>query len=384
MRRDPDCTVENLQSREDAVNRRVGGLMSNRAKIGAVLAAVLAPCPLVGQNASTVKVDAFVDTYYAYDFNRPGDRTHPFATQPFRHNEFNINLAFVRGQVSADRVRGTMALATGTYMQSNYAAEPDLLQNVLEAWAGIRLGGNVWLDAGVFPSHIGFESAISTSNWTLSRSIMAEYSPYYESGARLTVPLSDKFTATGLVVNGWQNIHETNNSKSFAVQLQYRPTDRLLLNLSNYIGNETPDAEGQEDNESQLRVFHDVYAQLTLSEKFSAAAVVDHGTQQRAGADDATWWAAALLGRVTLTPEWLLGLRLEHYNDPDQVIIATGEPDGFVTTGGSVNLDYQPVTGVMWRNELRLFGSDAEIWPSRNGLKKSGGFLMSSIAITLQ
>jgi hypothetical protein len=111
---------------------------------------------------------------------------------------------------------------------------------------------------------------------------------------------------------------------------------------------------------------------------------VDHGTQEREGLDNATWWAAALLGRVALSPEWLLGLRLEHYNDPDQVIIATGEPEGFVTTAGSVNLDYQPATGVMWRNELRLFGSDAEIWPSRNGLKKSGGFLMSSVAITLQ
>jgi hypothetical protein len=358
--------------------------MKIRSIAVAALTAAVLPCALQAQNASALKFDAFVDTYYTFDFNRPSDRTRAYATQPYRHNEFNLNLAFVRAQYAGDRVRGNMALATGTYMQSNYAAEPEMLQNILEAWAGLRLGEKVWLDAGIFPSHIGFESAISSANWTLSRSMMAEYSPYYESGVRLTVPFSDKFTGTALVVNGWQNIHESNDAKSFAVQLQYRPSERVLLNYSNYVGDETPDAEGQTSAEAQLRVFHDVYAQLTLSDRFSAAAVFDFGTQQRDVADDATWWASALLGRATLSPEWLLGLRLEHYNDPDQAVIATGVADGFVTTAGSINLDYQASPSVMWRTELRVFGADAEVWPSRDGLKKSGGFLMSSIAITLQ
>ncbi|MBK8628485.1 MAG: outer membrane beta-barrel protein [Saprospiraceae bacterium] len=28
------------------------------------------------------------------------------------------------------------------------------------------------MDAGIFPSHIGFESAISADNWTLTRSLL--------------------------------------------------------------------------------------------------------------------------------------------------------------------------------------------------------------------
>jgi hypothetical protein len=348
-----------------------------------VLLTVVLPARVRAQDGA-FKIDAFVDTYYAFDFNRPLDRTRSYATQPARHNEFNLNLAFVRGQYAGDRVHGAFGIATGTYMESNYAAEPELLRNILEAWAGVRLGQSVWLDAGIFASHIGFESAISTQNWTLSRTLMAEYSPYYESGVRLTVPFSDRFTATAVVVNGWQNIHETNDAKSFGLQLQYRPSDRLLLNYSNYVGNETPDLEGQASDEAQLRLFHDVYAQFTASDRFSAAALFDFGTQQREGEDDATWWAAALLGRITLSPQWLVGLRLEHYDDPDQAIIATGVADGFVTTAGSVNLDWQPMSGVMWRTELRVFGSDSPVWPARDELKKRGGFLMSSIAITLQ
>jgi hypothetical protein len=345
------------------------------------VAALPLASPLAAQ--TTARVDAFADAYYAYDFTRPRGRARSYATQPYRHNEFNVNLAFVRGQYAGERVRGTAALATGTYMQSNYAAEPAILQHVLEAWAGIRLGEKAWLDAGIFPSHIGFESAISSNNWVLSRSLMAEYSPYYEAGAKLTLPFSDRFTATALVVNGWQNIQETNDAKSFGVQLQYKPSDRLLLNYSNYIGNEALANGDEVGNPTLIRFFHDAYAQLTVSDRLALAAIADVGTQERDGADDATWWAAALLGRVTLRPEWLLGLRVERYNDPDQVIVATGVDDGFVTTAGSINLDYQPTPQVMWRTELRVFGSDAAVWPGRNDLKDAGGFLMSSIALTL-
>ena len=36
---------------------------------------------------------------------------------------------------------------------------------------------NLWLDAGIFVSHIGLESANSRDNLTLTRSIMADNSP---------------------------------------------------------------------------------------------------------------------------------------------------------------------------------------------------------------
>ncbi len=35
------------------------------------------------------------------------------------------------------------------------------------------------------PSHIGFESAVGSDCWNLTRSILAENSPYFESGIKL-------------------------------------------------------------------------------------------------------------------------------------------------------------------------------------------------------
>lgn len=92
-----------------------------------------------------------------------------------------------------------------------------MLKHVYEAYAGFRPFAKAWLDLGIFGSHIGFESAISKDNRTLTRSIMADNSPYYESGARLTYEVDPKLTLTGLVLNGWQNIRETNQSKALGI-----------------------------------------------------------------------------------------------------------------------------------------------------------------------
>ncbi|RYY06351.1 MAG: porin, partial [Sphingobacteriaceae bacterium] len=149
-----------------------------------------------------------------------------------------------------DNFRGRLALHTGTYVESNYAAEPQLLKNIFEASAGFKLFDKVWIDAGIFPAHIGFESAISKDNWTYSRSLMADYSPYYEAGVKVSTNFTDNFSGQFLVLNGWQNIKENNNSKAVGFQFQYKPLDKLTLTYNNFLGNEMP------DNAPELRFFN--------------------------------------------------------------------------------------------------------------------------------
>jgi hypothetical protein len=321
--------------------------------------------------------DAFADAYYAYDFNQPPGGARSFATQPARHNEFNLNLAMVRARYDTERLRGVVALAVGTYMESNYAAEPDHFRHLLEASAGYNLGGSTWLDAGVLPSHIGLESAISAANWTYTRSLAAEYSPYYETGVRLSFQPSTRVSGALLVGNGWQNIRETNDGKAAGLQLQLRPTDRVLLNYSNYLGDEAPSGA----DERLLRFFNDFYVQVTATDRLGLAAVFDVGTQQRED-EDATWWNATGIARVTLSDAWALALRGEYFSDPDQAVVSTGEDEGFETATGSLGLDFFPVTNVLLRAEGRLFSSKDTVWPSDTVLKKRNAFLVTSIAVT--
>ena len=163
-----------------------------------------------------VTFGGFVDGYYAYDFNRPPSIDRSYTTQPARHNEFNINLADVEAKVDGPRVHGRLALQAGTSVQSNYAGEPTigsvsgstLSRHIQEAFAGYKVADKLWIDGGIFFSHIGNEAWISRDNWTYSRSFVAEYTPYYETGVRAVWQATPTFTVTGVVVNGWQNISE--------------------------------------------------------------------------------------------------------------------------------------------------------------------------------
>lgn len=129
-----------------------------------------------------VSYSSFVDIFYAYDFNDPqSDYRQTFLYNHNRHNEFNLNLGMIKISTKHLKYRANIALHAGTYVNDNYATEPEALQNIYEGNAGLSLNkkNNLWIDAGIFGSHIGFESAISKDNWTLTRSLHAENSPYY-------------------------------------------------------------------------------------------------------------------------------------------------------------------------------------------------------------
>lgn len=110
-----------------------------------------------------LSLSAYIETYYTYDFGNPPDQTRPdFFCSYHPHNEVNLNLGFVKASYETGRVRANLALMAGTYANANLSEEPGVLKNIFEANAGLRLSKNknLWIDGGIFPSHIGFESAV--------------------------------------------------------------------------------------------------------------------------------------------------------------------------------------------------------------------------------
>jgi hypothetical protein len=148
--------------------------------------------------------------HITFDFNNPLGNTRPgFVYSHNRTNEVNINLALLKAAYETTNTRANLALGVGTYMNANYGAEPGVLKNIYEANAGIRISKkhNLWIDAGIFSSHLGFESAIGKDNWTVTRSIFADNSPYFETGAKISyTSASGKLFLSGLILNGWQRI----------------------------------------------------------------------------------------------------------------------------------------------------------------------------------
>ena len=326
----------------------------------------------------------YVEVYYQYDFNKPADHNRPsFIYSHNRHNEFNLNLGFLKGSYSSERVRANLAIAAGTYMNANYAAEPGVLKNIYEANAGIKLSRkkNLWLDAGIFSSHIGFESAISKDCWTLTRGILADNSPYFEAGAKITYTTNDgKWLLSALALNGWQRITRVsdNSLMSWGTQIQFKPNDKVLLNYSTFIGTDKPDSA------RLIRIFHNFYGVLNITDKLGLIAGFDIGTEEKTvtGSGTNTWYTPVGILRYSFNSKWTIAVRVEHYNDKNGVIIATGTPHGFQTTGYSFNVDHSPFKNVLIRLEARSFNSKDRIFTKGNSNVKDNTFLTSSLAVS--
>ena len=364
--------------------------------IGRIVAALLlAPCSLLAQAAAahdstrTVTWGAFVDAYYAWDANRPGpgnfDRA--FTTQPARQDEFNVNLAFVEVKLAGARTRGRLALQAGTSVQSNYAGEPrtgsvsgpDLARHVQEAVVGVRAAQALWVDAGIYLSHIGQESWISRDDPTYTRSLIAEYSPYYETGVKATWAASAKLTVQLHLLNGWQNIAESNRAKALGLRLDYAASPHLTVGYANFLGNEAPDTA-----RARTRVFNEAYLAWSAG-PLGVWLTVDHGLQGRGPASGtSSWYGGAAIARVRLSPTVALAGRLERYADPDGVIIAAGTAGAFVANGASVGVDVDAGGGALWRTELRGYRASHAVFPLRGGAGSSreDAFVVSSLALT--
>lgn len=352
--------------------------------------AILNFCTIAASKAQTVdslglqepekpfKISGGVDVYYAYDFSKPIDKDRLYTTQAFRHNEFNLNWGFLQADYATDKVRATLALHTGTYVQANYAAESnELTQLIAQANAGVRLAEGVWLDVGVLPSHIGYESTFSINNEIYTRALMAENSPYFETGVKLTAEVSDKVTMKFLVLNGWQNIQETNDAKSLGFGISYTPTDQLVLSYNNYYGNEALD-----DTDAKRRYFHNFYAGYTFSDRFNVGASIDYGRQELWTSNDkGSWYAGMLLAGYRLSEKFAVAGRIEHYNDEDQIILASDTPNGFQTSSTSLNLDYAPAPDFLWRVEARGYDSKDRVFVREEGAKDNNLLLVTSFAI---
>jgi len=336
------------------------------------------------QDAPKIKVTGYLETYYSYDFNKPADNNRPgFIYSHNRSNEVNLNLGFIKANYESDMIRANVAIMAGTYANANLAAEPGVLKNVFEANAGLKLSktANLWVDAGIFSSHIGFESAISKDCWVLTRNISSENTPYYESGAKITYVTEDgKFTATGLYLNGWQRINRQNGNSQPAggAQLTWKPNAKITVNYSNYLGTEGADSIRVK------RFYHNIYGIFQLTDAFGVTLGLDYGTQQKAkgDSDKNEVISPVLIARYTINPKWAVAGRFEYYEDKNGVFISTGTPNGFKTNGYSLNIDYAPMPNAVVRLEGKVYDSKDKIFVREINPVNHNAAVTASIAVS--
>lgn len=329
-----------------------------------------------------INFHGFIDIYYVYDFNQPTtDYRQTFLYNHNRHNKFNINMALAQVNLEHEKYRAHIGLHAGTYSIDNYAKEHPFMQHVFEANAGAALNkkNTVWLDAGIMPSHIGFESAMSLENLTLTRSLLAENSPYFLTGAKLSWRVNENTEIALLALNGWQRIRRLpgNSLVSWGSQFSYTVSSKLLFNWSTFIGTDDPDIS------RHMRYFNNFYLIYEATDNFKMIAGSDIGLQQvsRGSKEYDSWITPVGIVQYKFTKQWSASVRGEYFSDKNEVIISIPGPEAFQTGGFSLNVDFLPKTKFMLRLEGRLLQSREEIFQKNNQPKSSNFIIASSAAI---
>ncbi|MEC5165431.1 hypothetical protein RCH18_001159 [Flavobacterium sp. PL11] len=336
------------------------------------------------KSTNPLTISGYAETYFQYDANNPDNNSRPgFIYSHNRNNEVSLNLGFVKANYETENVRANLAIAAGSYMNANYAVEPGVLKNIYEANVSFKVAKNhnLWLTAGIMPSHIGYESAVGADCFTLTRSIMAENSPYFEAGAKITyISPSGQWELTGLYLNGWQRIQKVdgNTTPSFGHQIVYRPSSNFSINSSSFLGND------KADNVRQKRYFHDLYFDYDITTKVKVLAGFDIGWEQDAPQSDDynKWYGTSIMAQLMATDKLNFAVRGEYYQDKKGVIISSGNPNGFETYGFSLNADYKITSNLMWRTEIKNYSSKDDIFAKNTAEVSNNSFsIVTALAI---
>lgn len=267
-------------------------------------------------------IEGYIDTYYGNSINNPQNANLHYFVSSARHNEVNINLAYVALKYNYKNIRAKLIPGFGTFMNANYASEPGSLKNLVEANVGVCLSEkrNIWVDVGVLGSPYTNESAVSKDHLMYTRSLAAEYAPYYLSGARFSFPLTKKLNSYIYLLNGWQVIQENNTQKAVGTQLEFRPGKKVLINWNTFTGDERSSLKPN----YRQRYFSDIYLVWSPSQKWDITSCAYYGIQQEKQTRkqvDYSWWQANFIVRYHFNKKHSLSGRVEYFNDPRQVIM---------------------------------------------------------------
>ena len=336
----------------------------------------LATVHSAAEDSVVVSWSASTDIFLSSSFNKPSNHQRAYTTQPSRNNEIGLMLASIGLSVSGPNYRGRVALQEGWFARANYSGLDSSWRMLQEANVGVRVADGLWLDAGVMFSHIGYESMIGRNNLTLSRSFTADYTPYYSTGAALAWTVSDVVSVTGLVLNGWQQIVDINNDLAFGARVVVTPSSTLSFNWSTFVGNEQ--ARG---TASMVRFHNNFWVEWKATDRIIIVGLADVCLQDTPADTSTKQWYAGVTAAYSPSDQFRIATRVEHYNDPANMFIATPTRGPFQASAASLNLDYRPNDAVLVRGEIRTMIAGEKVFPSHDGLKSSDTYITVSTSI---
>lgn len=366
------ATTEELLEKIKRLEQRVAELEGKPAPISVPSAEIPErTLEFLGQT----ELSGYVSASYLYDFSKPANSsTTPGSEVPLRtfdrqHNEFMLNklkLALenpvsagdkwdagfradlIVGQ-DADVIQsvGLFDDADGEYV--------DLQQAYVQV--NVPVGNGLVVKLGKMVTLMGVEviEEVANPNWSEGNQFLLVEN-FTSTGALLSYRWNDKLDTQLMVYNGWDQVKDLNNAKSFMGRLGISPDDKTVLGIVGYAGAE------QADDTANLRSGVNVVFNRKLTDNLTMWLQGDYGHEENvpiAGAGrNSEWWA----GGAWLLYQWNdrvgVAFRGDYLKDVDGT--RTGVADDVELWSATLTLNLQPVANLQVRPELRYDRASGE------------------------
>lgn len=322
-----------------------------------------------------IKFGGMVYGSYNYNFNNPDSKDNSLRVFDNRANNFTLDLAQIALSKEEQGGVGFKVVLnyghTAGLMQSDWTGDGsfsngtnnfELEEAYMTYTAGI--GKGLGIKAGKFVTLLGAEVIESPNNLNISRSFLFGYAiPFTHTGVLFSYPVMERVSLSAGVVNGWDNVIDSNKGKSFLGNLTVNPIDALTLSFNGVYGAELPDKGG-----SKRGVF-DLVATYNLNDHVTFMTNYDYGSESDTGlgGGDALWQGVA--GYVNISgglfnPDWepfSIAQRLEWFSDEDGVRTGQRQDLWEATT----TLKYKITENLHLRAEYRHDDSNKRVFAQR-------------------
>jgi hypothetical protein len=317
----------------------------------------------------------------------------------------------IGGDFHCGPVRGRVMTQFGMYSTMTPRNDPspgrgqwqlaDAYRYLSEAYGGRHWSAlhGINLDAGIFMSYVGLFSYYNFDNWAYQPSYVSSNTPWFFTGLRLQLFLSDRLKIEPWLVNGWQSYGMFNEAPGVGAQVLYRPTASVSLLSNSYYGRDWLGIPNRwrvhSDNSLQVK-YRDVPRSAIDKSAFSltvdAGCEAGGGVSCTGGASPAQYF----LGFMFYNREWIandkFGITLGGgaMTNPGRYLVlvppingatalsgtpyfSTNPGDQFKAWDASLTFDYMPDQFTTFRFELNRREANTPYFAGPGGITPSGG-----------
>jgi hypothetical protein len=220
--------------------------------------------------------------------------------------------------------------------------------------------GPLTVIAGRYVTLAGFETIDPRTDTNFSRSILYGFAiPFAHTGVRATVVANEQFTFNVGIVNGWDDLKDTNSAKTAELGATFTPLKALSLTVDGYIGKERVGGLTELGPEGQRKLI-DVIGSWNVTDALAVVLNYDWGRQDGGAPDGgvARWNGLAGYLNYAFNDHWRASLRSEYLDDQD------GYRTGFIQKWRETTLTvaWMPSKAVEVRLEGRADRSDHSVF----------------------